>query len=79
MQAFFLAHSKLIAALVGNVVAFIAIWLASKGLGVCVVPEAGGDQACTILGFSETDITAYAMAGLNMLLVYVFPANKPSS
>lgn len=72
------SYSKLIGALLGNVVAVLIVWLGTKGLATCVAgatPDA--DQVCTIAGFSSAQITAAAMLVFNSVFVYLFPANKP--
>lgn len=80
MPAFLANHSKLIAAIVGNVIGLLVAWLATKGLATCVpgvTPDA--EQACTVLGFSTTDVTTYFMIGINALFVWAFPPNKPAA
>lgn len=72
------SYSKLIAAFLGNVIAIVVVYLASKGLGTCVpgaTPDA--EQVCSVAGFTTGQITAAVMAILNMGFVYFFPANKP--
>lgn len=66
---------KLIGALVGNVVAIILVFLATKGLSVCTIP--GSPETCTVFGFSSAQITGAVMAILNMAAVHWFPANTP--
>jgi len=63
---------KLIGALVGNIVAIVLVFLATKGIGAC---DAAG--SCTVLGFSTAQITAAVMGALNMAFVHWFPANAP--
>lgn len=73
-------YSKLIGALVGNVVAIILAWLAinSPAIAECVpVPETT-ESVCNIFGFSQVQVTAALMAIFNMIFVERFPANKPS-
>ena len=74
------SYSKLIAALLGNVVAVLVVWLGTKGLATCVAgPTPDADQICTVMGFTSAELTAYAMAAFNMAFVYIFPANKPAA
>lgn len=69
-------YSKLIAALLGNVIAVILAYLATKGLAECTVgPD--GTEACALWGFSQTQITATLMTVVNAVFVYAFPPNRP--
>jgi hypothetical protein len=71
-------YSKLIGALVGNIVAIVLVYLATQGLATCAAgPD--GTTACAILGFSQAQITAAVLSAVNMALVYAFPANRPPS
>lgn len=71
-------YSKLIGALIGNVVAMVLVYLAAQGLATCTAgPD--GTSACAILGFSQAQITAAVLTAVNMAFVYAFPANKPPS
>lgn len=71
-------YSKLIGALLGNVVAVFLAWAAVQfpGMAECRI---GPDMtsACTILGITQAQITGFLMAAFNMAFVYAFPANKP--
>jgi hypothetical protein len=71
-------YSKLIGAMIGNVVAIALAWFAVQfpGIAECSIGPEGTD-ACTILGFTQAQITAALMTLFNMVLVYAFPANKP--
>ncbi len=71
-------YSKLIGALIGNVVAIALAWLAMQfpSIAQCTVGPEGTD-ACTVMGFTQAQITAALMTAFNMLLVYWFPANRP--
>ncbi len=74
------SYSKLIGAVLGNVLAIVIVYLGSKGLATCVpgaTPDA--DQVCTVMGFTTGEITGYAMVAVNALFVYIFPANKPAA
>jgi hypothetical protein len=71
-------YSKLIGALVGNVVAIGAVYLASKGLATCA-PATDGSEACTMLGFTTAQVTAFAMTGVNAAFVWAFPPNTPKT
>lgn len=74
------SYSKLIAAVLGNVVAIVVVYLASKGLATCepaLQPDL--EQVCSIAGFTTGQITAGLMVLVNAILVYVFPANKPAA
>ncbi|TGT72890.1 hypothetical protein EN802_13505 [bacterium M00.F.Ca.ET.159.01.1.1] len=72
------AYSKLIGAVIGNLVAILAVYLASKGLATCDT-AADGSQACTMMGFTTVQVTAFAMTAVNAAFVYLFPANKPKA
>lgn len=72
------SYSKLIAAVLGNVIAIVIAYLAGKGLATCVpgaTPDA--DQVCTVAGWTTGQITAGLMTVVNAAFVYLFPANKP--
>lgn len=74
-------YSKLIGAIVGNVVAIAVAYVAMQfpGIAECVPApaEAAADEVCTVLGFSQTQITAGLMMVVNAAFVYQSPANKP--
>ncbi|TGP28186.1 hypothetical protein EN875_032015 [Mesorhizobium sp. M2D.F.Ca.ET.232.01.1.1] len=72
------AYSKLISAVVGNLVAILAVYLASKGLAVCTT-AADGSDACTMMGFTTAQVTAAAMVAVNAAFVWASPANKPKA
>ena len=71
-------YSKLIGGLAGNVVAIALAWLAVQfpDVAECTIGPDGTD-ACTVLGWTQAQITAALMTGFNMLFVYAFPANRP--
>lgn len=69
-------YSKLIASLVGSIVAVVLVYLASKGIGTCVAAP-DGTQACTVLGFTGAEITGAAVAIISAAFVFIFPPNKP--
>lgn len=69
-------YSKLIGALVGNVVAIVLVYLAAQGIATCSAgPD--GTTACAIWGFSQAQITAAVVSAVNMAFVYAFPPNRP--
>lgn len=69
-------YSKLIGAIVGNVVAIVLVYLAAQGLATCTAgPD--GTTACAIYGFSQAQITAAVIAVVNTVFVYAFPPNRP--
>lgn len=71
-------YSKLIGALVGNVVAIAIAWMAVQFPSVadCTIGPDGTD-ACTVLGWTQAQVTAALMTAFNMVFVYAFPANRP--
>jgi hypothetical protein len=70
------SYSKLIGAVLGNVIAILLVYLAAKGVGTCTAgPD--GTTACSVYGFSQAQITAAALTVVNAVFVYAFPANKP--
>lgn len=71
-------YSKLIASLLGSVIAIILVYLGTKGIATCVA-DASGEQSCTLFGFSTAQITGAATALVSAIFVWAFPANKPSS
>ena len=72
-------YSKLIAAVLGNIVGIAAVYLASKGLATCATDAVTGVQSCSIAGMSTESITTTVMVVLNAAFVHWFPANKPSA
>lgn len=71
-------YSKLIAAILGNLIAILLVYLGTKGVAECSV-AADGTQACTVFGFTTAQITAAALAVVNTAFVYFFPANKSTT
>lgn len=69
-------YSKLIGALLGNLVAILIAYAATKWTGIAECTLADGVQTCTAFGFSQAQITAGLMTLVNALFVYFFPANK---
>jgi hypothetical protein len=71
-------YSKLVGAVVGNVIAIALAWLAVQfpSIAQCSIGPDGTD-ACTIIGFTQAQITAALMLLINSYFVYQFPANKP--
>lgn len=69
------SYWKLIGALVGNVIAILVVFLATKGLAVCTLP--GSPETCTVFGFSTAQVTGAVIMVLNMAAVHWFPANAP--
>lgn len=70
-------YSKLIGALVGNLVAVLLAFVATRWTGVAECTVVDEVQTCTAFGFSQTQITAALMTAVNAAFVYFFPANKP--
>lgn len=72
-------YSKLIAAVVGNAIAILIVYLGTKGTATCTPPlTPDGDQLCTVFGFTTAQITGAVLAVINTAFVYFFPANKPT-
>jgi hypothetical protein len=69
-------YSKLIGAVVGNVVAIVLAWVATKWTGIATCAVVDGVQTCTALGLSQAQITAGLMAIINSAFVYFFPPNR---
>lgn len=68
-------YNKLISVVVGNIIAFGLVWLATKTpMAQCVTVE--GKTACTLLGLSQAEITGLAMALITSLAVTVGPKNS---
>lgn len=77
-------YSKLIAALAGNGVAIIVAWAAVQfpAIAECVpAPTAiatdAVEEVCTVLGFSQVQITAALMIIVNAIFVERSPKNAP--
>lgn len=74
------SYSKLIGAILGNLLAILIVWLGTKGLASCTAgPTPDADQVCTVMGMTSTELTTYAMVAVNALFVWAFPANKPAA
>lgn len=69
-------YSKLIGALVGNVVAIAVAYLATSVPGVASCTTVEGVETCVAFGFSQAQITAFLMTVVNSVFVYMFPPNK---
>jgi len=74
-------YSKLIGAIVGNVVAIAVAYAAVQfpAIAECAPAPAAidVDPVCTVMGFTQVQITAGLMTLVNGIFVYAFPANKP--
>lgn len=70
-------YSKLIGAMVGSAVGIVLLWLAFRVPGLSTCDIVAGDTICSILGFSQAQITAAIMTVVNMAFVFKFPPNKP--
>jgi hypothetical protein len=71
-------YSKLIGALVGNLVAILLAYIATKWTGVAECTIVDQVQTCTAFGFSQAQITGALMMGINSFFVWWFPPNKPA-
>jgi hypothetical protein len=72
-------YSKLIAAVAGNLIAILLVYLGTKGLATCTAATADVDQVCTVAGFTTAQITGAVMLVLNAIFVHFAPANKTST
>lgn len=63
-------YSKLIAALLGNVVAIVMVYFASRGLGSC---DFSGN--CTLFGFTTAQIQGAITIVVTSIFVHQAPAN----
>lgn len=76
-------YSKLIAGIAGNLLAILIAYLAVQWPAVAqCAPPPGAladtlDQVCTVLGFSQTQITAGLMVLVNAIFIERSPANAP--
>lgn len=80
-------YNKLIGALVGNAVAIGLAFLATRAPGIaeCVpvdpveppLDAESFDQICSILGYSQAQVTGFLMLLVNSAAVYFSPANRP--
>lgn len=68
------AYSKLIASVIGSVVAMVLVYLAGKGIATCTAAP-DGTQACTIFGIADTQVTAAAVALISAVFVWLGPKN----
>ncbi len=72
-------YSKLVGALVGNIVAILLAYVATKVPALVTCTEVNEVLECTALGYTQQEITIGLMAAINTAFVYWFPANKPKS
>lgn len=70
-------YSKLIGAIVGNLVAIFLAWLAVQFPSIAECRLIETTEVCTVLGFSQAQITGALMMIFNSVFVYQFPANRP--
>lgn len=68
-------YSKLIAALLGNLVAIFLAYAATRWTGFATCTLVDGAQACTAFGLSQAQITAGLMTAVNAAFVYLAPKN----
>lgn len=69
-------YNKLIAALVGNVVAMALIWASFKIPGIVTCTDPVVASTCKVFGtFGMTEVTAVVMAIVNMVFVERWAAN----
>lgn len=68
-------YSKFFNAAIGLAIGALITWAASAGFAVCTA-AADGTQACTILGFSEAQITGAVMSLAALLFVHQSPPNN---
>jgi hypothetical protein len=74
------SYSKLIGAVLGNLVGIVVVYLAAKGLATCApAPQPDLEEVCSVMGLTTGEITNYVMVAINALFVYAFPANKPNA
>lgn len=66
-------YSKFVGSIVGGIVGLVFGYLASKGLGTCTA-----EGVCTILGFSDMQVTSALTVLLSGVFTFAFPANKPT-
>lgn len=78
MPNLFGSYNKLAYAIIGNLVAMLMVWLATKGFATCVPgPTNALDQICTVAGFTTAQITGAVLTLINSVAVYAAPKNNP--
>lgn len=70
-------YSKLVGALLGNAIAILLAYIAVQFPSISECRMIETTEVCTVLGFSQAQITGALMAIFNSYFVYQFPANKP--
>ena len=76
-------YSKLIAGILGNVVAIAIAYAATSfpAVAECVPAPAAvaeaAEEICTLMGFTQTQITVALMVIVNAIFIERAPANKP--
>ena len=71
-------YSKLIAAILGNIIALLIAYAATRWPAIAQCTVVDGNDVCTVAGFTQTQITAGLMALINSVFVYASPPNKPA-
>lgn len=70
-------YSKLVNGAIGLAVGAALSYAATKGLGTCVPTADGLDQACTVAGFSQADVTSAIVSLIGLLFIHQSPPNVP--
>lgn len=71
-------YAKLVSVIAGNIIAIFLAWLAVQfpQIATCGMgPD--GTSACTVMGFTQAQITAALMSIISTYFVYQGPANDP--
>ena len=67
-------YAKLVGAIAGNLVGILIVWLATQGLAECTAIDIV--ETCSVLGFTQPQVTAAVLAAFNTAFVYFFPPNR---
>lgn len=70
-------YSKLVAAIIGNVVALLIAYIATMVPAIATCVDTGGTTTCSVFGLDQNEITIFLMGVLNTAFVYFFPPNIP--
>lgn len=70
-------YSKLIAAIAGNLIGVLVVWLATKGFATCT--DFAVADTCTVFGLTTGQLNAAVLTIINGVFVYAAPRNIPPS
>lgn len=71
-------YSKLIAAIIGNIVGFVLVYAATNWPAIATCGVVDAVETCTVLGYGQAELTGFVMLLVNAAIVYWSPPNRPA-